>query len=351
MDLIEYSQSVHRSLHPELKQLAPILSVDTTKKIHKIFPRNIGRVLEGDPKFDGVQFARALSKKKSDILSGSFDEIEWKFRQRWADGGEHFLLKEIMENGLLPSSIWPQLSSEEPTPLDKAFKLAKQLGYNVPDKFLKRTPVTDGEVKFFDAATYMAVTDRYACFRWGREETLFQQPWRESISTITGQFVIPDPLVDWDKCPFVADQLWIINEGKREARLIVVEVDGSHHLEPERIEEDRKRDLKFNALGYEVIRVNEAWCRVDPFRVVAEILCVTGLCTDFSGSMIGGYLPSLDDYVCAVCGDPMVRFEDDSIREVFSGQSAFLAHRSCYEQIVEEKNETGESQFEVTPDL
>jgi hypothetical protein len=347
MDLVEKSCGIHESLHPELRHLPPILSSDTKRIVHKLSVRKYGKLLENDPKFEGVVWAKARSSKNSKFLAGPLDEIEWMYRQKWADGGDHYLLMEILEKGLLPSSSWPQSSSEEPAPLSKAMKLAKQRGYKVPDDFLKDSSIPYGENELFSAVIYMAITDRFSCFSWGFEEMLHQQFWRKSISSITGQFIIPDPLVEW-KCPFVADQLWIINDGDRETRLIVIEVDGVHHLEPERKEKDRKRDLMFTALGYEVIHVNEAWCKVDPFRVVAEILRETELCSDFTDSMVGGHLASPNDYSCSACGKPMIRFEDDSIKEVFEGGDSRLVHKSCFDEILEGIYQEG-SRFSLSP--
>ena len=88
-------------------------------------------------------------------------------------------------------------------------------------------------------------------------------------------------------------------------------------------------------LGYQIIHVNEAWCRIDPFRVVAEVLRVIGLCPDFADAMVGGNLSSPDDYICEACGKPMIRFEDDSIKEVFEGRDSRLVHKSCSDEILE----------------
>ena len=350
MDLLDHSCKIHRSLHPELKLLPPILSSGALTHIHKVCPRVKGRSLGNEPAFSGVVFAKNLSKKNGEALAGSLDTVEWKYRKLWADGGDHFLLKEILENGLVPTSSWPQMQfSTESPKLDIALRMAKKRGYIVPDSFLEETNVPHGEAELFYAAMYMAIEYSYDCFRWGRDDVSFRQSWRKEISSITGQFVIPDPLVDW-KCPFVIDQLWIINDGSRVARLIAIEVDGAHHLDAGRKEKDRARDVKLNELGYQVIHVNEVWCKVDPFRVVAEIIREIGLCQDFADAMVGGNLSSPDDYICALCGNPMARFEDNSIREVFSGRDVYLVHSSCLDRMREEKYETGISRFELTPD-
>lgn len=347
MDLIQESCVIHPSLHSELKQLPPLLSVDTLKHARKIGSRIFGRILEHEPEFEGVVWAKEWSNKKSKSLAGSLDEVEWAYRQKWASGGDHYLLMEILEHGLIPSR-WPESwSADDPPTLDMAMKTAQKRGYKVPARFLQSGMVSQGEAELFLAA-YTAIAGHFQGFRWTAAGQVLPKAWKASVSQLTGQFVIPDPLVDW-KAPFVADQLWIINDGDRWARLIVIEVDGAHHLEPIRKGEDHERDLKFNALGYEVIRVNEAWCKVDPFRVVAEILRETGLCVDFIDAMVGGHLSSLDDYICAACGESMIRFEDDSIKEVYSGNDTQLVHKSCFDQIIEEKYETGESRFDLTP--
>jgi hypothetical protein len=348
MDLIEKSQVVHKSIHPKLKMLPPILSSDTTKSIRKVSCRKRGRILDGDPEFKGVVWAKALSDKKSETLAGPLDAVEWGYRTKWADGGDHFLLMDILNHGLVPSESWPQSQfSDEPPSLSNAMDVAKARGYKVPDDFLSKTKISRGEAELFYAAMYMVMEYRFAGFRWGKEDVLHRQHWRRNISCITGQFIIPDPLVEW-KCPFVADQLWIINDGKRDVRLVVIEVDGAHHLEPARKEKDRKRDLLLKALHYEVIRVNEAWCKVDPFRVVAEILRKTELCLDFTDAMVGGCLEFPDDYICAACGKPMIRFEDDSIKEVFEGSDSQLVHKSCFDEILEESFR-GDTCFRLTP--
>lgn len=349
MELVEQSCRIHKSLHAELKRRPPILSSDTIEHLHKVLPRRRGALLEGHPEFRGVVFAKMFSGKKSEALNGALDEIESRYRKQWADGGDHFLLKEILEHGLVPTSSWQQQmqSSSEPPELKNVYEVVKRRGYEVPDSCKK---VPHGEAELFFAAMYMAIECRYNYPRWGRDDVLDQQLWRNEISSITGQFVIPDPLVDWKKWPYVADQLWIINDGSRTARLVVIEIDGAVHLDAAKKENDKRRDIKLNGLGYQVVRVNEAWCRVDPFRVVAEILREIGLYSDFADGMVGGNLSSIDDYVCAFCGQPMVRHEDNSIKEVFSGRDVCLVHNSCFDQIQEEKYETGESRFELAPE-
>jgi hypothetical protein len=62
----------------------------------------------------------------------------------------------------------------------------------------------------------------------------------------------------------------------------------------------------------------------------------------------GGEIASVDDYICDECGEPLIRFEDNSIMELYVDGDARFLHKSCVDRIIEEICQ-GKSRYSLTP--
>jgi Protein of unknown function (DUF559) len=206
---------------------------------------------------------------------------------------------------------------------------------------LNQSDVSHSERDAFHAAFSLATGyfDPY----WSR--TLDREAlasFRASLCQLTGQFIVPDPLEEW-KSPYLVDQLWITVSPDRKVRLIVLEIDGEVHLDPEQQKRDKQRDVVLAAMGYEVYHAAGWWCRIDPYRVVCEFLSASGLFPNAHNYLIGSHFRTIAEYVCDWCNEPLCRWDDTWIQEVWIGDadyqyrdSPFVVHRCCAERAYEE---------------
>ncbi len=112
----------------------------------------------------------------------------------------------------------------------------------------------------------------------------------------------------------------------------MLEVDEPIHFTSANRKKSRRRDVMLAAMGYEVYHVPSWWCAVDPYRVIAEFVTAAGLSPEACASFVGHELRTISDYICDHCGEPMVRWDDDWIREVYRGSgSPSLVHKQCVE--------------------
>lgn len=258
----------------------------------------------------------------------------------WYYFRHHDLLMKLLQRGVTPNR-WEEHSDRAgittPQSLTDALQRARDNGYQVPSAFIDAGSATSyGEKEAFYAAR------EYGSNRITHAEVSSED--RDLIATsvqqVSSSFIIPNKHPHYS--PFIADQLWIVRGPANTVRFLVLEIDGEHHNTEQNAQRDRARDLHFNSLGYEVYRVAGWWARIDPFRVVGEFLkCALGT-QSFSGAF--EFAPdSITAYRCDLCGEPMRRFDTDSISSGFDEGELQLAmemereprmihyHRECEE--------------------
>ena len=96
--------------------------------------------------------------------------------------------------------------------------------------------------------------------------------------------------------------------------------------------QDEIRDEKLARQGFEVYRVADWWCQIDPWRVITEVLTVAGIIPEAGRILNGLNWESTDQYICAECGEPMVRADFDWIVNIAECNKEVLTHRACSEQ-------------------
>lgn len=308
--MVDKAVNAHRSVRSDLRSTETVLS-QPSKKIRTAINRNASEQIRS-------AFAAPTSGLIGDLLKsrpwyraneGRVRTNQDSPRDNWDDGGDHYLLKQMIANGTIPQGYAEHIDPLYAPTLHQALALAKWRGYTVPPKFLESRTTSYGENEAWCAAQSIVRGNAGAC--WvddvgprGREDLM--------VLHQTGQFIIPDPLQP-KRVPYIADQLWIaVSPMFDSVRLIVVEIDGEHHLERGRQYKDARRDERLEMLGYEVYHVAGWWCRIDPFRVIADFLRAADLLPGMY-ELVAGQLQSIDDYQCALCERPMVRFDDDWI--------------------------------------
>jgi hypothetical protein len=252
---------------------------------------------------------------------------------KWFDFAHHNLLFDMMAKGILPV-FWPEGSNpNEPRPVDQVLKKAKLYGYAVPEKFLQESSLSYSEIEAFHAASMMVRTHHRQSY-WNNEICIEDiEIFRNCFCQLTGQFIVPDPF-EKNKTPYVLDQLWIAYYPELGVRLIGLEIDGEVHLTEEAKIKTKKRDNMLSVMGYEVYHVAGWWCRIDPYRVICEFLSASGLLPYAHKYLLGANLNNIDDYYCSLCGGPMVRWDDDWIRELSMNGKNITVHKQCYEKFI-----------------
>lgn len=326
---IEKARNCHKSIRPELWNSKIVLSKPRTEILHRLEFPNIGK--SSSPQDTSVRFAlhKALSGKRGEKMMPPIpDDIELSFRDKWYAGGDHVLLMEMIDAGRLPLAWREYWTPDDPPQHQHALRIAKERGYQVPHKFLAQDSQQSYSEKESFHAAYTFVSGQPAGF-WGNafREVPEIRSWSKDLCQLTGQFIVPDPLEE-TKTPYFLDQLWILLLPDRRIRLIGLEIDGEIHLEPERSEKDRRRDVMLAAMGYEVYHVAGWWCRIDPYLVIAEFLRASGICNVAPDYVIGAK-NSIDEYVCDVCHEPMVRWDHSDIQRAEIGGEVLTGHRFC----------------------
>jgi len=237
---------------------------------------------------------------------GSVEEEAWQ----WFQSRHHELLQSLMARGDIPRQ-WPEFLENpglsEPQSLKAAFLHAREHGFRIPDLFLENAPKTSyGEKEAFYVATEFAA-NRCTFVLSDSDQAKMQK-----ILQVASSFLVPNGKPGCS--PYVADQLWIVEGPEGTVRLIVLEIDGEHHLDASNRYRDLERDAHFNELGYEVYRVAGWWARIDPWRVIGEFLSEAVGLRSFDEALRFAP-PSINDYKCFACGGPMVRWDDRWIEE------------------------------------
>ncbi len=242
----------------------------------------------------------------------------------WGEGRDHETLMTLLEGGYVPVGGGGEdaNTASRPPSVAEALRVARSRGYTVPDHFLDWKESSYSEVSAWSAAQ-----------EYVRHRIMFATGpavggRRQGVLQLAGSHVIPDPLQP-NKVPYVADQLWIVAKSHSEIRLLVLEIDGEPHLDPERARKDAQRDVMLGAMGYEVFHAAGWWARIDPYRVVFEFLRSAGLMPHGVTLFGEPLLHTIDDYVCGLCGNPMTRYDEDWIEEVWWGGRDVAAHSEC----------------------
>lgn len=280
--------------------------------------------------------ASVLAVLREQLQRARVGSVETEAEQ-WFGLRHHYLLRSLMARGDVPRH-WPEYMEQpgisEPQSLKNAFQEAMNTGFRIPERFLEDSPDTSyGEKEAFYAAC------EFAANRWTFELAEDETELVRKVLQLSSSFVIPN---DKPGCaPYVADQLWIVEGPSGSIRLIILEIDGEYHLEPGAAERDKLRDKYFNSLGYEVYRVAGWWARIDPFRVIGEFLAeAIGLRSIKAGLEFTP--PSITDYRCFACGEPMVRWDDrwierdyrykyDEALDSHESDTVFV-HRQCVQE-------------------
>lgn len=302
--LLSATNSVHDPLlhqviyDPKVLQEALALN-QLTREVMTGERRPLPRPGTGDPIPHGEIQTRMRQLLKNSVRREAKD---WYYMRH------HSLLHTLIGAGVVPNG-WdeqrPLAGIETPQPLTTAYQEANKRGFDIPESMLdEREESSYGETEAFYAAKEIS-SGRFT-FPLEHED---HQRLRQVVQ-VSSSFLIPH----WKPGapPFVADQLWIVGGPGQTVRLLILEVDGEYHLDPERQRKDERRDAHFNELGYEVYRVAGWWARIDPFRVIMDVLeRAMGMkslrsALQFAPSSIG-------DYRCFACGKPMTRWDDNWI--------------------------------------
>src|SRR5215211_6944538 len=318
MDEIEHATNVHKSVKGALRDSPVVLAATPNFEMLHTLELPKGDVSRTTPgvNWTGSAFNEYMqaSHKFAARMVPPIDDRAVELRTDWYEGGDHHLLMRMLAEGRVPIAWLERSGPDNPKRKLWAYEIAKERGYSVPDKFLTKEEVTFTEREAFHAAHMIARGhfDPYWTDNLDREALSF---FKAVLCQLTGQFVIPDPLEEEWKAPYLVDQLWIAVYPDRKTRLIVLEVDGEGHLKPEQRERDKKRDVMLAAMGYEVYRAAGWWCRVDPYRVICEFLSASRLFPNAHHFLVGSHFRTISEYVCDWCSAPLSRWDDNWIQE------------------------------------
>jgi hypothetical protein len=342
-DEIERARRVHKGVNDRLKT-GPILLAKPPHQIsHPLrFPSNIAGNYEVVPFFRDEQ-GKPLLVPVAPLTDDEANEVKTIVTE-WQKGGDHQLLQRLLKVGVFPWEYqFKHQVPDSPPLLSQALSVARDRGYVVPEAYLAGHAPSYGETEAWVAAQEIVRGHTPRIWRrctsgWSPTFHTWQQV-RQKVY-LEGQFVVPDPLLP-AKTPYVLDQLWAVATDalssptgtglapRPRVRLIALEVDGEGHLDPDRQERDRRRDVMLAAMGYEMFHVAGWWCRIDPFRAVCEFLASAEILPDATTDLTGASITNIDEYRCFLCGQPMVRWEDDWIEEVQTSDGNCLVHRTC----------------------
>jgi hypothetical protein len=243
--------------------------------------------------------------------------------ESWRRDPNHAELLRLLAAGEVPDDRGDH-PGPEPRSVGEAYAAARARGHRVPDDYIRAQRASYGEREAFYAAHYFFKFKDVGSHTTGRS--------RSALMSVQSNFPVPSPR--WPGgAPYLLDVLFVALCYGPRVRLVAVEVDGEYHLSEEARRRDAERDAALASLGYEVWRVPGWWCRVDGWRVIEEVLVEAGLFD--AGRTVFSRIPArtIDEYVCALCGEPMVRFDCDWIQRVEErrhGRDGY-AHMECQE--------------------
>ena len=260
-------------------------------------------------------------------------DLEWLIKNvvtpndEWTKNPHHELLLKLIDEAQLPedrgqdTSMWAKS-------LDRAHRLARLVGYSIPEEWDGDSQPSDGENEAFWAARSVAESGRIESPGSQRGE------YRAYVCTLVSNFPVPN--ANRNCAPYFLDLLWVVLQPGATVRLMAIEVDGPQHLQPEKQASDRARDAHLAELGYEIWRVAGWWCGVDAWRAVTEVLVRANLLSPETARFREPFLTDIASYVCDVCGKPMVRYDKDWIQHWFEREegaesdSLLKAHECCH---------------------
>jgi hypothetical protein len=330
-DHIEQAMAAHRSVRADLRTSAVVLRRPSRRIEHRLNEACRLRVQHHIAPSRGLRWVSEIADEADALAAaveaarGGAPSPQFDFE----DGADHATLVAAVRAGEIPIGGGydsPVNNPRHPPSLAFALQMARKRGYRVPQDLADRA---DRGVSFAERSAWHAA---HAFVRHGAPGCVVGPDMlgrRLGALHLTGSHVVPDPTRP-GKVPYVVDQLWIVaaNEGAA-VRLLALEIDGEHHLDPANANRDRRRDEVLEAAGYEVFRVAGWWCRIDPFKVVLEFMRAAGLVP--GGVTLRGepFLATIDDYACGICGLPMIRFDEDWIAEVSFHDDDMAVHAEC----------------------
>lgn len=221
------------------------------------------------------------------------------YEQAWAREGNFSLIKDFLEKGLVPSDTF-DTSGVEPSPHHLIMERARRDGYNIPDKFLEPKAIRDDKRN----ALYAANDLQSSQIQFVEESRKHQR-----ITSVKSGFLIPDPDDEW-RVPIVLDQLWIVQEENARLRFLGVEIvssfDQTRHKETQAL----VRTEKLARQGIEMYRVSGAWCLIDSWRAMSELMYEADIFPKARNFYGYPELKDIRDYVCSHCQQPMIRFDE-----------------------------------------
>lgn len=256
------------------------------------------------------------------IKSAEQELLKLTLLRSWARYPDLKTLKEFVKSGFVPRDMFRD--DGDPEPQHVTLKRAKEMGYQVPESFINsstRKPRKDKENAYYAAKNLKDLQIHFAGESYRTRE----------ITSLCSGFLIPDPDEDW-KVPFIADQLWVIQERNARLRFLALEIDSQFDLSDENKAKAKLRDDKFARQGLEVYHVAGWWCLVDPWRVISEFLREAEVYSE--AKSMYGHIPfqSISDYKCKSCDELMIRFDDYWIERIRNDYSEeLIVHNACIE--------------------
>lgn len=265
-----------------------------------------------------------------------YSDFELYFKRQWEDFPDHKLLTCMLESGLVPKDLdVDSLRIGKPSSCGEMQKRSEMHGYSAPYEGEISKSISISEYNAFYAATSLfANNDKSLDWLFNCEFSKVMR-WREKVCQITSQFVVPS-LFDNQKWPYLLDQLWIVRMPGDNIRLIGLEIDGEEHLRPKEIKKMIRRDAELNSMGYEMYHVAGWWCRVDPFRAIAEFLSCAGIDSSVLENLRINNKQNVSDYLCDYCGQKMARHEPEDIFECNSRYDTKCYHNACHQYMLED---------------
>jgi hypothetical protein len=301
IDQIERARHAHKSVPPALRS-TPVLLGDLPLMQRRPLPQ----------------------LQQSEYVGGP--EAWEQRRHAWYQGGDHFLLMSLLEQGIIPEG-WPEYSTpDHPPSYVQALQLAKDRGYHVPASYLEPRDVSYSEHEAWTAA-HILVRGHFQHWNELGNWNAYMHC-TDLVHQLTGQFVVPDPIAP-RKVPYVLDQLWIVGYPDNTFRLIGLEIDGEPHLRSEEATRRSRRDAALAKMGYEIYHAAGWWCRIDPYRVICEFLEASQLLPRATKMLVGGQFATIDDYCCDFCNESMVRWDDDWIAQCQQYNHVDIIHSGC----------------------
>ena len=363
LDQISSAEQGHRSIRdPALKHLPILLKSPASPIRHKLQTRpltdkEIALAAERRAKWEKILREREREeinfKKLGDELyrpdpwgfpillhTEEEKEVGFAIQEEWRQSPNHKTLWRLLERGWCPDDFG-DISVPEVTPLDTARQHAQNRGHKIPQSFFGGSPTSYGEEEAWYAAWIMvdgAYGGGYGLWYNGSDEWLERDRWRQQVLSLKNQFAVPNPNFP-EGHPYLIDQLWVVIEPGPQVRLFAVEVDGEGHQTEEQQRKDRIKDAALEKLGYEVYRVAGWWCRIDPYRVIAEVLEASGLFPAARRYLQGGHLTTIDDYVCEKCLRRIVRWDGDWLWSRRDRSDTWHTLHGCCAELAEEESD------------